>query len=59
MWRGRGVLAEPFVGGIVGGAMSEGGGKMVGGVERDRREEGGVLRGERCGYKRRIFILRT
>ena len=43
---GRGVLAEPFVGGIVGGAMTEGGSKMAGGVEVYGREEGGVLRGE-------------
>ena len=43
---GRGVLAEPFMGGIVGGAVSEGGCEMTGWVEVYGREEGGVLRGE-------------
>jgi len=44
-------LAEPFVGGIVGGAVTEGGGVMAGRVKGDGRE-GNV------GYRRRTFILR-
>ena len=43
MWRRRGVLAEPFMGGIIGGAITEGGGKMASGAEVYGREEGGVL----------------
>ena len=46
MWRGRGVLTEPFVGGIVGGAVTEGERVMAGGVKGYGREEGGGLRGE-------------
>ena len=36
---GRGVLAEPFMGGIVGGAMTEGGCEMTGGTKVYGREE--------------------
>jgi len=46
MRRGRGVLAEPFVGGIIGGAITEGRSEMTGGVEVYRREVGSVLLGD-------------
>lgn len=36
---GRGVLAEPFMGGIVGGTVTEGGCEMAGGTKVYGREE--------------------
>ena len=39
-------MAEPFVGGIVGGAVTEGRCVMTGGTEVYGREEGGVLLGD-------------